>query len=51
MNPLIDSGSTGSLLHPNLVDKLSLAVPKVDAKLMQMASTALCIIYWVCGVR
>ena len=41
MEALIGSGNTDNFLHPNLVDQLSLAVSKVDAKLIQMSSTSL----------
>ena len=37
---LIDSGSTDSFIHPNLVDKFSLPMTKTNAK-VQMASTSL----------
>ena len=41
VNALIDSGSMDSFIHPKLVDKMSLTVSNVDAK-VQMASTSLC---------
>ena len=50
-NALIDSGSMDSFIHPDLVDKLSLTVSEVDAK-VQMASTSLCSkIMGICSIN
>ena len=41
LNTVLDSGSTDSFIHPNIVDKLSLPVSNIDTK-AQMASACLC---------